>query len=243
VQSILRVVNIVLGPVLTLIFAAWFDGVTLAGRDAGDVLGGAAAGLVVLAAEIALTQGPKYSAWMRRWLDPRAAFEGVWFQDVFSGQRGNEVGLYFLDYLREGDSFAVVGHAYSSDGRVYAKWTSTHMFIDEDRLRSTYLWEGELLEGRRTPEVEKTGLTHMELRRPPVFALPMTGDGRVSHVGEGTRVEFKLHRITNRRLRELGLPFGIRQLRINARDEEAQLVKALLPLRSRHVENGSAVRA
>ena len=116
------------------------------------------------------------------------------------------------------------------------------MFIDEEHLRATYQWEGEQLGGRRTPEVEKSGLTDLELRRPPVFALPMIGDGRVSHVGEGMRVEFKLLRVTNRRLEELGLPFTMRQLRINVRDEEAQLVQAFLRQQDRHDEERLATQ-
>jgi hypothetical protein len=44
-----------------------------------------------------------------RWLDPRAAFEGVWVRDVFQGQEDNAIGLFSLDYERERDSFAVSG--------------------------------------------------------------------------------------------------------------------------------------
>ena len=233
-QSILRVINIILSPVLTLVFASRLEWLTIAGKDAGDLVGGAAAGLLVLTVEIALTQGPKHSVWLRRWLEPRAAFEGVWFQDVFEGQGGNAIGMFSLDYEREGDSFTVLGYAYSADGRPWAKWNSTHMFIDKARLKATYRWEGEMLDGRPTPEVEKSGLTDLELRWPPVFSLPMTGEGRVSHVGEGTRVKFRLRRVTNRLLEELGLPFRIRQLRINAHDEEVQLVRAFLGQRDRH---------
>ena len=94
-QSILRVTNIVLGPVLTLVFASSFQGLTIAGKEAGDVVGGAAAGLVVLGRRSSyLTQGPRYSAWVRRWLDPQGSIEGVWFQDVFQGQGGNDVPFF-----------------------------------------------------------------------------------------------------------------------------------------------------
>ena len=47
--------------------------------------------------------------------------------------------------------FAVLGQAYSADGRRFAKWRSTHMFIDTAALKATYQWEGELLDGRPTP--------------------------------------------------------------------------------------------
>jgi hypothetical protein len=232
-QSLLRVLNIVLSPALTLYFSSRFQGLTIVGKDAGDVIGGTAAGLFVLLIEIALTQGPQQSVWLRRWLEPRAAFEGVWLQDVFEGQGGNAIGMFSLDYEREGDSFVVLGYAYTADGRPWAKWISTHMFIDKRGLKATYRWEGEMLDGRPTPEVEKSGLTELVLRLPPVFSLPLTGDGRVSHVGEGTRVKFRLRRVTNRLLEELGLPFKVRQLRINAHDEEARLVQAFLRQRDR----------
>ena len=85
-QSALRAINIVVSPALTILFASRLEGYALAGPRTAEIVGGAAAGLLVLAIEVALTQGPKYSLRLRRWLDPRAAFEGVWLQDVFEGQ-------------------------------------------------------------------------------------------------------------------------------------------------------------
>jgi len=239
-QSVLRAVNIISSPALTLVFASRFQGLTIAGKDAGELVGGAAAGLVILAFEIALTQGPKHSAWLRRWLDPRSAFEGVWFQDVFEGHARNAIGMFSVDYEPEADSFRVRGYAYSSDGRRWAKWHSTHLFIDKGRLQATYRWEGELYDARPTPETEKSGLTDLELRWPPVFALPMTGEGRVWHVGEATRLKFQLRRVTKRLLEELGMSFTVRQLRINDHDEEAKLVEAFLQRRHHHSNELSA---
>ena len=234
-QSVLRALNIILSPMLTLAFASGFQGVKIAGRDAGDLVGGAAAGLVVLGLEIVLTQGPKYSPWLRRWLDPRSAFEGVWLQDVFEGHPLNAIAMFSVDYERESDSFMVRGYAYSRDGQRSSEWTSTHVFIDKGRLKATYRWEGELLGARPTPKTEKTGLTDLELRWPPAFSLPMTGQGRVWHVGEDARLKFHLHRVTKRLLDELGMSFTIRQLRINAHDEEATLIRAFLQLRNREL--------
>jgi hypothetical protein len=231
-QSILRALNIICSPVLTLVFASRFQGLTIAGKDAGELAGGAAAGLLVLGVEIALTQGPKHSAWLRRWLEPRAVFEGIWLQNVFEGPGNNAVAVFSLDYEREGDSFVVSGYAFGPDARRWAKWHSTHMFIDKRRLKATYRWEGEMLDGRPTPEAEKSGLTDLELRRPPTFSMPVEGEGRVKHVGEATRVKFLLRRVTKGLLEELGLPFTVRQLRINAHDEEAKLVHALLGQRA-----------
>jgi len=240
-QSILRAINIILSPALTLFFASRFQGLTIAGKDAGDLGGATAAGLIVLVIEIALNEGPKHSRWLRRWLDPRAAFEGVWLQDVFEGQSGNALGMFYLDYERGADSFAVLGYAFSDDARPFAKWTSTHMFVDAGRLKATYRWEGEMLDNRPTPDIEKSGLTDLELRRPPVLSVPKSGEGRVKHVGEGTRVKFRLRRVTNELLHDLGLPFTLRHLRINERDEEAQLVQALLRQRHPHLASQPAV--
>ena len=231
-QSVIRAFNIVLSPVFTLFFASRFSGVMIAGRDAGDVIGGAVTALLVLVVETALTQGPKYSTWLRRWLDPRAAFEGVWLQEVFEGQEDNKIGVFSVHYERERDSFAVSGRAYSGNGQQWAKFNSTHMFIDKGRLKATYLWEGQVRGPLPTPDAEKSGLTELELRRPPVLALPMTGDGQVSHVGENRLVKFRLHRLTKGVLKEHDLPFTVRKLRINAHDEEEELAKAFLQKRA-----------
>jgi hypothetical protein len=139
----------------------------------------------------------------------------------------------------------VLGHAYSADavlGHAGAaalpsrKWKSTHMFIE--RLRATYRWEGEVLKGLPAPKA-KSGLTNLELRRPPAFSLPMTGEGQVSHVGERRLVTFGLRRVTNRRLRELGLRFTVRKLRLNAHDEETSLVQAFLRQRAAKQAKGA----
>lgn len=239
-QSLFRVINIAFSPVLTLLFASRFAGFTIAGRDAGNELGGVVAGLLVLFVELALTQGPKHSARLRRWLEPRSVFEGVWLQDVFEGvwlqdavegPRGNAVGVFSLDYVRGHDEFSVRGSAYSAEGLRSATWHSTHMFIDAGSLKATYSWSGERL-GQPTPAADKSGITELVLRRPPVFSLPVTGDGRVSHVGEETRMKFQMRRVTARYLIELGLPFTPRELRVNANDEEVKLVSALLRQRA-----------
>lgn len=230
-QTLFRVINVVLGPLFTLLFAAHFAGLKIAGREAGDLVGGAIAGLVMLAMELGLTQGPKRSRWLRRWLDPRAAFEGVWLQDVIKGHEDNGVAVFSVDYERDSDTFSVHGHAYSLNGRLWAKWNSTHVFIDAPQLRSTYLWDGEVL-GKPTPSADKTGLGELKLRRPPALSLPMTGDGGVSHIGETTRLEFRLQRVTNLLLKEHGMPFAERDIRVDAHDEERQLVAAFLRRRA-----------
>jgi hypothetical protein len=224
-QTLFRVLNLIAGPLLTLVFTAHFAGLTIAGKDAGDAIGGGLAGVFMLGIEIALTQGPKRSRWLRRWLDPRAAFEGAWLQEVSRGQEGNQLAVFTVDYERESDTFAAQGNSYSADGAQWAKWHSTHMFIDAAHLTATYLWEGEQLR-KETPEADKSGLAQLRLRPPPAFSLPMTGDGDVSHLGENTRVTFRIQRVTNELLHGLGLAFDERQLRIEANHEESRLVAA-----------------
>ena len=226
-QTIIRVLNLLLGPLLTLVLAARFAGAHVAGRDAGDALGGAVAGLVMLAVELALTQGPRHSAWLRRWLDPRAAFEGVWLQDVAGGTE-NALGIFSMDYLPETDSYELTGHAYSRTGERWAKWKATHMFIDRHALQATYRWEGDVLAPVPASESDKSGLTTLTLRRPPALSLPMSGDGEVFHVGEARRIKFRLRRVTRQLLRDAGLAFTERELRLDARDEEQQLARAFL---------------
>ena len=226
-QSALRAINIIVSPALTIFFASRLEGYALAGQNSAEIVGGAAAGLIVLAIEVLITQGPKYSLRLRRWLDPRAAFEGIWLQDVFDGQSGNDAGLFSIRYQREEDSFVVHGVAYSADVERYATWDSTHMFIDKGRLTATYLWKGELLK-TTTPASDKTGVTELELTPPPAFALPMNGEGRVPHVGESVRVKFLMYRVTNRRLQQLGVRFTVRELQIDADGEARTLVETFV---------------
>ena len=229
-QTIFRILNLILGPILTLVFKDRFAKATGAGKDASDAFGGAVAGLVMLVVELLLTQGPKHSAWLRRWLDPRAAFEGVWLQDVI-GNTDNALGIFVMSYELESDSYALAGHAYSADGTLFARWNSLHMFIDRQRLRATYLFEGDVVGKAVSAESDKSGQTVLELRKPPAFALPMAGDGQVLHLGETARVKFRLHRVTQALIDELALPFTLRDLRIDAHDEELRLAAACLKAR------------
>lgn len=229
-QTLFRVLNLILGPILTLVFAARFGGLTLSGRNAGDAAGGALAGLVMLAVELALTQGPKHSAWLRRWLDPRAAFEGIWLQEGIGGT-DSALSIFSMDYDTESDSYTLDGRAYSKDGTPWARWKSTHVFIDKRLLQVTYRWEGDVVGQVPIAESDKSGLAVMSLRKPPVLSLPMTGDGRVLHVGEARRIQFHLRRVTRKLLAELGLPFTLRALRLDAHDEESQLAAANLRAR------------
>jgi hypothetical protein len=97
-----------------------------------------------------------------------------------------------------------------------------------------------VLDGRPTPEAEKSGLTELELRKPPVLSLPMTGEGRVLHVGEKRLVRFQMDRVTNRQLKEHGLPFTVRKLRTNADHEEKKLVDEFLQKRAAEQTKGDA---
>ena len=136
-QTVLRVLNLIAGPILTLWFAARFKGFAIAGSDAAKEAGGALASLVMLAVELALTQGPRHSAWLRRWLDPRAAFEGVWLQED-RGDADNALSIFSMDFHSDSDSYTLAGRSYSADGTRWAEWESTHVFIDRQQLRATY---------------------------------------------------------------------------------------------------------
>ncbi|MCK9684180.1 hypothetical protein [Scleromatobacter humisilvae] len=202
----------------------------ISGSDAGKEIGGALAGLVMLAVELALSQGPKHSAWLCRWLDPRAAFEGVWLQENLGGT-DSALSIFSMDYDGESDSYRLDGNAYSLDGTRWALWRSTHVFIDASRLRTTYRWTGDLIGPAAGSESDKSGLAEMTLRKPPAFSLPMMGDGEVVHVGEANKKNFRLRRVTPQLLAELGLPFTLRALRLDAHDEDSRLAAADLRAR------------
>ena len=229
-QTFLRVLNLIAGPILTLWFAARLSGLKISGSDAGKEIGGALAGLVMLAVELALSQGPKHSAWLRRWLDPRAAFEGVWLQETI-GETDSALSIFSVDYDAGSDAYSLDGNAYSLDGTRWALWKSSHVFIDTRQLRTTYRWTGDIIAPVPSSESDKSGLAEMTLRKPPAFSLPMTGDGAVVHVGEANKKKFRLRRVTPALLAELGLPFTLRELRLDAHGEDAQLAAADLAVR------------
>lgn len=226
-ESVLRALNVLSGPPLTLLMASRLQGLTIGGRDAAEVVAGVVVGLLLLVFEIVLRQGPKRNVRLRRWLDPRANFEGFWLQEVFEAHENNTIGLFSSDYDADSNSFAVSGHAYDSAARRWSKWKSPHVFIDRQGRNATYQWKGELV-GKPTPDDQRAGITELELRPAPAFQLPLTGEGRVWHLGEDSRLKFKLRRVTNVLLRELGLSYTVRELRLNDHDEETQLVRALL---------------
>ena len=112
------------------------------------------------------------------------------------------------------------------DGQRGARWNATHMFIDKRRRRAPCRWDGDVLGPVPASESDKSGLTLLDMRKPPALSLPMSGDGGVLHVGEQRRLEFRLRRATTAVLVELGLPFSVRDLRIDAHDEASRLAMA-----------------
>ena len=232
-QTLFRLLNLVLGPVMTLVFAARLAGLQIAGKDAGEALGGALAGLVMLCVELLLSRGPRYSQWLRRWLEPSAAFEGIWMQRVIKGHVGNEIAVFSVDCGTASGDWSVHGRAYSKNGVLSAKWRSTEMVVDGKARTAAYMWTGERLPAD-APTADKGGVAHLSLRPPPAFSLPVAGDGNVTHIGEATRIDFLLERVTDRLLAELGLDFSVRQLQLNAHREELRLVAKFL---ERNVES------
>jgi hypothetical protein len=232
-KTFLRLINIVLAPILTVVFAqliaTHLAGKLLGEKDTAQALGVVAAGVTVLAIELLLGRGPKFSRFLRRWLDPRALFEGFWIQEVYSGQQGNRLGCFSFKYDRAADTYSVTGNAYSEGGRRWAKWRSSHIFFTPQVAEVDYLWEGEEVGGAiNQPEVEKHGLTNLKLRVPGSARLPMRGEGSVSHLDERSKVSFTLRRVTAALLRELGLSFELSALMMDEHDEEAALARAFL---------------
>jgi hypothetical protein len=231
-KTVLRVINIVLAPILTLLFvqaiARKIGGVATDGKDVSQALGGAAAGVTVLTIELFLGKGPKVFRSARRWLDPRAVFEGFWIQKVYAGHEENRYGCVAIKYDRHDDNYSVTGNAYSESGQRSRKFRSTHVFFAPGEAKVDYLWDGEIIGTDDQPELEKHGLTKLSLRDPSLFRLPITGDGAISHLGEQSKLAFTLIRVTNSTLRELKLNFNLTDLLLDGNNEESQLVQKLL---------------
>jgi hypothetical protein len=231
-KTLLRLINIVLAPILTVVFtqaiASRFAGNGVAEKDISQALGVVAAGVTVLTIELFLGTGPKLFRHVRRWLDPRALFEGFWIQEVYAGHPGNRLGCFAFKYDRRADTYSVTGNAYSESGARWAKFRSTQVFFTPGAAKVAYLWDGEVVGRADQPEFEKHGLSRLELRDLKPFRLPMSGDGNVLHLGEQSKLAFKLSRVTNAGLRKLGLEFKLTGLLLDGNNEESQLVKALL---------------
>jgi hypothetical protein len=151
-------------------------------------------------------------------------------QEVIGGT-DNALSIFSMDYDAESDSYTLAGNAYSLDGTRWARWTSTHVFIDKRQLRATYRWTGDVVGPVPVSESDKSGLAEMTLRKPPALSLLRAGDGEVVHIGEARRIKFRLRRVTTPLIAELGLPFTLHDLRLDAHDEESRLAAADLRVR------------
>jgi hypothetical protein len=231
-KTLLRLINIVLAPILTVVFtqaiATRFALNAAADKDISQALGVVAAGAFVLTIELILGTGPKLFPPLRRWLDPRAVFEGFWIQEVYAGHPGNRLGCIAFKYDRPNDTYKVRGNAYSESGARWAKFRSSHVFFTPGAAKVAYLWDGEVVGKADQPESEKHGLSKIELRDLKTFRLPISGDGSVLHLGEQSKLAFKLSRVTNSDLRRLNLKFNLTRLLLDGGNEESQLVIAFL---------------
>jgi hypothetical protein len=231
-KTVLRLINIIFAPILTLLFvhaiARKMASDLADGKDISQALGGAAAGATVLTIELFLGKGPKFFRFARRWLDPRAAFEGMWIQRVYAGHAENRYACLAIKYDRHEDNYSVTGNAYSESGQRSRKFRSTHVFFTAGEAKVDYLWDGEIIGRDDQPELEKHGLTKLTLRDPGVFKLPVSGDGAISHLDEKSKLAFTLTRVTNQTLRELNLNFDLTDLLLDGKNEEFQLVQKLL---------------
>jgi hypothetical protein len=242
-KTLLRLINIVLAPILTVVFtqaiAIKLGGNAAAEKDLSQALGVVAAGMTVLSIEVFLGTGPKLFRSVRRWLDPRAVFEGFWIQEVYAGHPGNRFGFFAFKYDRHTDTYSVTGNAYSENGARWAKFRSTQVFFTPGAAKVAYLWDGEVVGRDDQPEFEKHGLSKLELRDLKPFSLPKSGDGSVLHLGEQTKLAFKLSRVTNSSLRKLGLEFKLTDLLLDGDNEEMRLVKNLIADEASRTAKGS----
>jgi hypothetical protein len=160
----------------------------------------AAAAAIVI--EYALAVAPKRSRLLRRLLDRRAVFEGVWFQhvkEVFS--KGglsslNTFAIFTVSYSNE--KYAVEGRAYDPSGQELARWRSSEpVHFSSDDHSMTYLWSGTYV---KKPDQAKTSGAHEGPNRTGFaqMTLSMTdaGTGRVDHVAEEVVLVFDIQRVT-----------------------------------------------
>ncbi len=192
-ESVLRAVSTVI-PVAIGLWgaAAW-----------GDTGAGKVATAVVVAIVIALPEWlfvvlPRHSLTARRFLDPRAVWEGAWMQVVTSmrsteaGPESNRFALFVVIYA--GDRYRINGTAYDEHGLKAAqwRWVGSPTFSRDGRELS-YEWQGE---STRRPNGDggmgKSGLAKLEL------IDDESGSGRVDHVAASVQLDFHLGRMSRK---------------------------------------------
>jgi hypothetical protein len=198
-KRVRQLLNAAVAPVLTVactwLAADWLN----LGDDLEKAFGAAAAGVLLFIALELIDDLPKRSSRWRRWMDPRAAYEGWWLQ-IHDGE--DRVAVFSFLYSREGDTYRVVGQAFNSHGELLAEWHSTRVFFSTDALSASYLWEGKTFEVR--PPVARKGTTSWWVQRPGSRSvLPVSGRGEVLHLNQDRTLDFRVQRLTEQRVCEL----------------------------------------
>jgi hypothetical protein len=196
-SSLLRTANAFLAVVVAILVSRRFGDSSIA-RDLTVLITSA----VVLLFEWLLIWTPKHSASVRRFLDERARFSGVWLQEVKKvyGSKGverdypNRFGIVSIDYDKDVDNYNVNGTAYTDSGDEHARWDSEPVVHFSKNGRSmTYQWKGAITSESQSMEADdprRDGFTTL------ILSSDNGGRGRVDHVAVNVIIEFNLTRIT-----------------------------------------------
>lgn len=178
----------------------------LGDSDAGKLVTVSITAGIVALSEWGMDWGPKHFAWVRRKLDPRSIFAGVWVQEVvhMHGSEGppplkpNRFALFSIAYVQPTDAYALEGTAYDDAGREHARWQSVDvMHFAKDGRSMTYLWEGTITNPEIGPDdPRRTGFARV------VLSSDDAGRGRVEHVALRVNLEFNMRRVSKEWLAE-----------------------------------------
>ena len=192
---ILRAVNAIFAVAVAILVSQRFGD-----SGVGKMLTVLITATVVAFFEWLLIWAPKHFPSIRRFLDPRSIFAGVWIQDVVRvyGKDGpkqdfpNRGAVLSISYREPIDNYRVEGTAYDDSGNEHSRWESTEVIhFAKDGRSVTYEWSGtvtNLTVGREDPR--RTGFCHMTL------SSADGGRGRVDHVAVDVLLEFNLTRVT-----------------------------------------------
>jgi hypothetical protein len=160
------------------------------------------AAVAAMGIEYALAVAPKRSRLLRRLLDRRAVFEGVWLQDVkkvFS--KGglsdlNTFAIFTVTYYNQ--KYAVEGRAYDESGKELARWKSNEpVHFSSDDHSMTYLWSGTYL--KKSHEAQNAdsqeGPNRMGFGQMTLTTRD-AGNGRIDHVAEDVMLVIDIERVT-----------------------------------------------
>jgi hypothetical protein len=150
---------------------------------------------------------PKHFDLARSLLDPRAAFAGVWVQDVdrVLGSEGpnplpNRFAVFSVRYNKSQDNYVVEGDAYTKTGEPHARWDSGDVVhFAKDGQSMTYDFEGNILTGSGAENRERKGITNLKL------SSNTGGSGHVNHLALNVTLIFNFTRVTPKWLAERDL--------------------------------------